>query len=138
MAAKDKFHNAVKHGLEKEGWLITADPLELQYGEVTLLVDLAAERLIAADRDGEKIAVEIKSFLNPSAIADFHQALGQFLSYRLALDKLEPDRRLYLAVPQDAYHKFFQSRFAQDAVAEYGLLLLAYDPLNEVVTQWIN
>jgi hypothetical protein len=50
-------------------------------------VDLAAERLIAADRDGEKIAVEIKSFLNPSAIADFHQALGQFLSYGFGVEK---------------------------------------------------
>jgi hypothetical protein len=138
MAAKDKFHDAVRHGLQKDGWTITADPLELEYGDLTLLVDLAAERLLAADREGEKIAVEVKSFLNASAITDFHQALGQFLNYRLALRKLEPDRKLYLAVPEDAYRKFFQSAFAQDSVAEYGLLLLAYDPFDEVLTRWIN
>jgi XisH protein len=138
MAAKDKFHSAVKKGLQKDGWTVTADPLELPYGNLTLLVDLAAERLIAADREGEKIAVEVKSFLNPSAVTDFHQALGQFLGYRLALKKLEPDRRLFLAIPEDAYRKFFQSEFAQDAIAEYGLLLVVYDPFNEVLTQWLR
>lgn len=112
MAAKDKFHHAVKNGLQKEGWTITADPLDLLYGELSLLIDLAAERLIAADRGSEKIAVEVKSFLNPSAITDFHQALGQFLGYRLALRKLEPDRQLYLAVPEDAYRRFFRLEFA--------------------------
>ncbi len=107
MSAKDKFHEAVKTGLQKQGWTVTADPLELDYGDLTLLVDLAAERLLAATRQGEKIAVEVKSFLNPSAITDFHQALGQFLNYRLALRKIEPDRKLYLAIPEDTYRKFF-------------------------------
>jgi hypothetical protein len=137
MSAKDKFHEAVKTGLQKQGWTVTADPLELEYGDLTLLVDLAAERLLAATRQGEKIAVEVKSFLNPSAITDFHQALGQFLNYRLALRKIEPDRTLYLAVPEDTYRKFFQSEFAKDSVAEYNLFLIVYDPFNEVLTQWI-
>jgi hypothetical protein len=137
MSAKDKFHQAVKTGLQKQGWTVTADPLELNYGDLTLLVDLAAERLLAATRQGEKIAVEVKSFLNPSAITDFHQALGQFLNYRLALRKVEPDRKLYLAVPEDTYRKFFQSEFAQDSVAEHNLFLIVYDPFNEVLTQWI-
>jgi hypothetical protein len=60
------------------------------------------------------------------------------LNYRLALRKLDPDRKLYLAVPEDTYRKFFQSMLAQDSVAEYGLLLLAYDPFSEVLTRWIN
>jgi hypothetical protein len=68
MSAKDKLHEAVKRGLQKEGWTVTADPLKLDYGDLTLLVDLAAERLLAATREGEKIAVEVKSFLNFSAI----------------------------------------------------------------------
>lgn len=50
-------------------------------------IDLGAEKLLAAEREGEKIAVEIKSFLSPSAITDFHLALGQFLNYRTALRK---------------------------------------------------
>jgi XisH protein len=105
--AKDMFHQAVKNALVKEQWTITADPLRFQYGDVNFQVDLGAERLLSADRGNEKIAVEIKSFLNPSAVTDFYGALGQFLSYRLALETIEPDRLLYLAIPADAYRTFF-------------------------------
>jgi hypothetical protein len=36
------------------------------------LLDLGAEQLIAAEKDGEKIAVEIKCFVAVSAIYEFH------------------------------------------------------------------
>lgn len=63
-------------------------------------IDLGAERLLAAEREGEKIAVEVKSFLaHTSAISTFHTALGQFINYRAALRQEEPNRALYLAVP---------------------------------------
>lgn len=70
---------------------------------------MAAERLIAAERGGEKIAVEIKSFIGTSAISDLHTALGQFLNYRIMLEVNQPDRLLYLAVPLETYETFFQS-----------------------------
>ena len=63
MAAKDIFHEVVRRGLEKEQWVIVNDPLELEWEEVQVKIDLGAERLIAADRGSEKIAVEIKSFV---------------------------------------------------------------------------
>lgn len=91
MSAKDIFHETVKQALQKEQWVITNDPLRFKFGNVNFQVDLGAERLLAAQRKGEKIAVEIKSFLNPSAITDFYSALGQFLSYRLALEATEPE-----------------------------------------------
>jgi XisH protein len=136
--AKDMFHQAVKNALVKEQWTITADPLRFQYGDVNFQVDLGAERLLSADRGNEKIAVEIKSFLNPSAVTDFYGALGQFLSYRLALETIEPDRLLYLAVPADAYRTFFQLAFTQEAIRKYQILLFVYEPINEVILQWIN
>jgi XisH protein len=64
MSRKDQFHEAVKHALEKDGWLITHDPFTIQIGEaVKLKIDLGAESTIAAQRDQEKIAIEIKSFI---------------------------------------------------------------------------
>jgi hypothetical protein len=66
MPAKDMFHDAVKAGLEKEGWTITADPLWIEVEESEGYIDLAAERLIAARKGEEKIAVEIKSFVGKS------------------------------------------------------------------------
>jgi hypothetical protein len=130
------YHQAVKRGLQKERWVITHDPLELELEEVTVKIDLGAERLIAAERDSERIAVEIKSFVNPSAVSDFHTALGQFLNYQIMLEICEPDRQLYLAVPLETYRTFFQTRFAQIAVQRHSLKLIVYDPLLEEVVQW--
>jgi XisH protein len=86
MSVRDAFHDAVRRALEKDGWKITDDPLRLQIEEVELLIDLGAEQLLAAERSGDKIAVEIKTFLQASAISTFHTALGQFLNYQEALE----------------------------------------------------
>ncbi|MEO0758097.1 MAG: XisH family protein [Cyanobacteria bacterium J06648_16] len=138
MSAKDLFHTAVKRALQKEQWTITDDPLKFKFGNVNFRVDLGAERVVAAERAGEKIAVEIKSFLNPSAVTDFYAALGQFLSYRLALEPVQPDRKLYLAVPLDAYQTFFQYEFTQAAIERYEISILVYEPVSEIVTAWID
>jgi XisH protein len=136
MAAKDLFHTAVKQALLKEQWTITADPLVLKIEGVKFEIDLAAEKVFAAEKAGQKIAIEVKSFLNNSAIADFHNALGQFLNYRLALQMKEPDRKLYLAVPFDTFASFFQEPFIQEATKVYQLRLVVYDPEKEVVIEW--
>jgi hypothetical protein len=138
MTAKDIFHDAVRRGLEKDQWIITDDPLELELEEVTVKIDLGAERLIAAQKVEEKIAVEIKSFISTSAISDFHTALGQFLNYRIMLEVNEPDRLLYLAVPLEAYRTFFQSRLAQMASKRHQLKLIVYEPITEEIVQWIS
>lgn len=138
MSAKDVFHEAVRRGLEKDQWHISKDPLELAWEEVKVKIDLAAERLIAAERGEEKIAVEIKSFISPSPISDFHTALGQFLNYRIMLEAKEPDRQLYLAVPLETYETFFQSRFAQTARERHQLLLIVYNPITEEIVEWIS
>ena len=80
MPAKDIFHEAVRKGLEKEGWVITDDPLKLQVGGVEMYVDLGAEKIIAAEKDGEKIAVEIKSFIGSSNISEFHTAISLLIT----------------------------------------------------------
>ncbi|KZL47696.1 fatty-acid oxidation protein subunit alpha [Nodularia spumigena CENA596] len=136
MSAKDLFHEAVRRGLEKDQWIITDDPLPLEWEEVKVKIDLAAERLIAAERGEEKIAVEIKSFIGTSAISDFHTALGQFLNYRIMLELNEPERLLYLAIPLETYETFFQSQFAQMIINRYQLKLIVYEPVTEEIVQW--
>lgn len=61
--AKDLFHEAVKEALQKDGWTITDDPLMLPFGNRRLYVDLAADKLIAAQKQQHRIAVEVKSLL---------------------------------------------------------------------------
>lgn len=138
MPAKDIFHDTVKNALIKEGWIITDDPLYLDYGGVDMYVDLGAEKLIAAQKGQQKIAVEIKSFNRPSLIAEFHGALGQFLNYRLVLEDIEPEREVFLAISEDVYEAFFTLVFTQKAIEKYQIKLIVYDINQEVIKQWKN
>jgi hypothetical protein len=95
MSRKDIFHDLVKNALNQDGWIISHDPLYLSIGNLNLQIDLAAEQLIAAEKDNRKIAVEVKSFLRASKITDFYSALGQYLAYQVALNEKDPDRTLY-------------------------------------------
>ncbi|NJR63514.1 MAG: hypothetical protein HC769_34890 [Cyanobacteria bacterium CRU_2_1] len=64
----------------------------LKIGVRSVFVDLGAEKLIAAERGSEKIAVEIKSFLGPSLINDLETAWGQFFMYARALQRRQDHR----------------------------------------------
>lgn len=137
MSRKDLFHQAVRNALEKEGWRITHDPFTIQITEVVRLkIDLGAETTIAAQRDQEKIAVEIKSFVTDSEISEFHTALGQYLNYVQALEDEDPDRRLYLAVPLETYNDFFQIPFVQTALNRHAIHVIIYDPIQEEIKLW--
>lgn len=136
MSAKDVFHDAVRHALEKEQWVITDDPLFLRFGGVDMYIDLAAEQLISAEKNGEKIAIEIKSFIGVSATTEFSNALGQFLKYQLALEEEQPDRVLYLAIPFDAYRSFFTLELPRRLVERYRVNLIVYEPEAEAIVTW--
>ncbi|HBL13709.1 MAG TPA: fatty-acid oxidation protein subunit alpha [Cyanobacteria bacterium UBA11162] len=138
MPAKDVFHEIVKTALEKEGWQITHDPYHIDLGFVDFYIDLGAERLIAATRDGDKIAVEIKTFLGASTISEFHTAIGQFINYRIALEEEDAERLLYLAVPLDIYKRFFKYTFIQTVIHRNQIPLLVYDTEKQEVAQWIS
>lgn len=71
MAALNLFHDAVKQALLNELWVITAEPLTIKIEGVRFEIDLAAEKVFAAEKAGRKIAVEVKSFLSNSALTDF-------------------------------------------------------------------
>lgn len=135
--AKDLFHDVVKTALTKDGWVITDDPLSLKVGSVDFFIDLGAEKLLAAERDDQRIAVEIKSFINTSSVADFHLAIGQFINYRTALKLKDPERKLFLAIPDIAYAGFFQKEFPQLIIQEYQLELLVYSVEEEIIQQWL-
>ncbi len=138
MSAKDIFHDAVRIGLEKEGWVITDDPLEIEIGGVEMYIDLGADQILAAEREENKIAVEIKSFIGSSNISQFHTAVGQCFNYQIALEEKEPERVLYLAVPLGTYQSFFTLPFIQMVLQRSQLKLIVYDPVNEVIVKWIN
>src|SRR5437868_484741 len=101
MPSRDIIHRATVAALKKDGWEITADPLTVRYDDLTVYADLAAEHTLAAHRAGRRIAVEAKSFVGASLIRDVEVAVGQFMVYRALLNKMEPERELWLAAPQE-------------------------------------
>lgn len=138
MSRKDRFHQTVRRALEKNGWTITHDPLRLKVGNLNLEADLGAEKTIAAQKDNKKIAVEVKSFLGLSKITEFYHAFGQYFPYKVALQSLEPDRTLYLAVPESVYEALFAEILIQDLLRQYPLKLIIYIPSKEEINLWIN
>ncbi len=138
MPAKDKIHDQVKNALVKDGWTITDDPLYLHNDDFRAFVDLGAERVIAAQRDKEKIAVEIKSFVGYSVISDLEQALGQYGLYTVFLEQIEPSRKLYLAISEEAFVEIFETRTGKAIIQKYGLKLVAIDIHTEEVIQWLG
>jgi hypothetical protein len=138
MSAKDIYHEAVKQALIKDGWTITHDPLTLRSGGAAISIDLGAEKLIAAQKGNEQIAVEVKSFAGQSVLSEYHSALGQFINYRQVLEEEKAARELYLAVPVEVHQTFFVLPFAQTSIQRNQLRLLVYDANEEVIVEWIK
>jgi XisH protein len=136
--AKDLFHDAVRNALEKEGWTITDDPMSFKVGAIKFGIDLAAEKVLVAEKENEKIAVEIKTFSRQSPLNAFHEALGQYENYLIALDVYEPERILFLAIPINTYKTFFQKPFIQMVLQRKKIRLIIYNPSNETIASWIK
>ncbi len=122
--------------LEKDGWEITHDPYPLQLTRRKLGIDLGAEKIIAAVKESQKIAVEIKSFLNDSFLYDFHEALGQYLVYQPFLERKEPNRILFLAVSLLIYEEYFMDEDIQFLCEQYNLKVVVFDQLKEQIVLW--
>lgn len=137
MPARDIYHAAVRAALVKDGWTVTHDPLRLAWGGRDLFVDLGAERLLAAERQGESVAVEIKSFVGASDVAELELAVGQFVVYRTVLSELDPERVLFLAVPERVWATVFAEPLGQLLRQHNDLHLLVFDPVLEEVRQWM-
>ena len=138
MPARDRYHDTVKHALHKDGWTITHDPFRLEAGDRRVYVDLAAKRLLAAERADDRIAVEIKTFAGESDVRDLEQAIGQFVLYRFLMAQLEPGRQLLLAVTEDIYSSFFQEPIVRPIVEGLPLHLLVFSVAKEEVVKWIR
>ncbi len=138
MPASDIIHDAVKNALIKDGWTITDDPYTIEYEDATVFIDLGAERVIAAERDGERIAVEIKSFVGPSAIHDMELALGQYVLYLSFLEVVEPDRKLYIAISNDVYENIFGRRSFQLLLQRNEVPLIVVNVTKEEIIVWIS
>ncbi len=138
MSRRDDLHSSARRTLEKDGWVITDDPLVLVLEQTLLKADLGAEKFFTAEKEGHKIAVEVKDFDAVSVISELEKTMGQLQLYQWALEEQEPERELFLAISQDIYIKHFQKPIFQLAVRRNKINLLVYEPSQEVILQWIK
>lgn len=136
MAAKDIYHQIVRTALEKDGWTITDDPLKLIAQGRNIKIDLGAEKLIGAEKEGQKIAVEVKSFVGLSILTDFYAAVGQSIYYQVALEMEAPERNLFLAVPQSVYQNFFRESLAAETLERSKISIVVYDIDSQSLEEW--
>ena len=139
MPQRDIFHETVKSALIKDGWKITHDPLYLAFGERDLFIDLAGEKLLGAKKDGQKIAVEIKSFTGESLVNNLKEAIGQYQIYQSVLKRSrESDRKLYMAITEETYAGIFSEPLGNVILLDYTINLIVFDKIKEVITQWVD
>ncbi len=136
--ARDLIHNIVKNALINDGWKITHDPYPVKVGGFEMEIDLGAENLVAAEREGEKIAIEVKTFAGLSKVYDFHLAVGQFIDYRIALKTKEPERILYVGITDNVYEEVFELPFPQMVIKEINMKIIVVNPDLNTVVKWIK
>lgn len=138
--AKDIYHQLVREALEKEGWTITHDPYTLNKKIIgaKLEIDLGLEKVIVAEKDAKKIAVEVKSFLNDSLIHEFHAVVGQYFNYIIGLELLDAERELFLAMPNKVYLELTKIEIFNLSVAKLQMKIITFDSHNPLIISWIR
>lgn len=136
MPAKDSHHEIVVRSLTKAGWTIVTEQVYLSVGKSSdthrrLYIDIQAQfnREIV-------VLIEVKS-LERSPTHQLMELIGQYLVYRAALEYLSMRVPLYVAVPEKAYQGIIQHVLGQRIMSNYSIPLLIYDPVQEVIVQWI-
>lgn len=136
MPARDFYHDKVKNALIKDSWTITHDPYPLKLGQKDLFIDLGAEKILAAEKGNDKIAVEIKSFVGRSVINDAENALGQYLIYRKLLAKKESDRILFMAIDLETLTDTLSDELRELLIKDFEVRLLIFDKQKEEIVEW--
>ncbi len=138
MPARDLYHDAIKSALIKDKWAILADPYHIKYKDVDLYADLAAERPIAVEREGQKIVVEIKSFVGRSLMTDFHLAVGQYRVYQMLLQETAPEYDLYLAIDDITYTNFFKREGIEFLVRSSQIKIFVVNIDEQEIVEWLS
>ena len=138
MPAKDFYHENVRNSLMKDGWTITHDPFRLPMGSRSAFIDVGATKVFAAERQGQKIAVEIKSFLSTSPVSELEKAMGQYDLYSMFLEDEDPERLLFLAIPFFAFRDFFSEEIGQRVINRKNLRIIVFEPEKQEIVQWIT
>jgi len=97
---------------------------------------LGAEFIFAAEKESRKIALEVKSFINPSPLTDLKVALGQYEIYKVFLEVTDPKRQLYLSVGTETFNELFEKKAYQLIIKQHQLPFIVVDVGTEEIVEW--
>jgi hypothetical protein len=69
---------------------------------------------------------------------DLEEALGQFVLYDRLLKRYEPERKLYLAVPEEVGQTVFEEEAGQILLEDNIIKVFTFDPIKEEIVRWIT
>ena len=78
--ARDKIHDVVRIALENDGWTVTKDPLVLRPFEKRIEIDIAAERVIIAEKARKRLLWRSKVLQPLRLCILFIKQLGSILT----------------------------------------------------------
>lgn len=76
--------------------------------------------------------------MSESLAYDFHEALGQYLEYRIGLGLQEPDRQVYLAISASRYDRIKKLMLPRLAMEQFQVSLVTFDVISKTIVQWIK
>lgn len=97
-------------------------------------------KVVAAVKDNKRIAVEVKSFVGHSTMAELEKAIGQYMLYDEALQESETDsdRQLFLAIPEDIVEELSDDKILSILTKRFRINILVYNPPQQEIIQWIQ
>ena len=97
-----------------------------------------AEKILVAEKGLTKIAVEVKSFINPSLIHDFSKAVGQYIVYLDVLEMTKSERIMYLAMPLEVYNYLITKPYINYVNKKHNIKFILFDPTEKLIEKWIE
>jgi hypothetical protein len=140
MSRTDRDHAAVLQALRAAGWRIThPQGMSINWGGKTGRPDIGAE-LLLPDQTLRKLVVEVKNYppTGNGVMADFHRAIGQYLTYQSYFETHEPDRSVVKAVLRGTYEGFLAHPDILRFLKRHAIKLFVYDPNSQTIDQWID
>jgi len=127
--ADDRLLPNVKKALRKDGWKVEPKGLTISSKDFIYIIDVEAEK------DGQKILVEVKTWQENFNHCWF-EAYGQYITYQEAVNQELPEYLLYLAVPENIYNTKFNNPWIQGLLAKNSIKLLIFDSSKNTVVAW--
>ena len=135
MPAKDRYQDTVIRALQKAGWPLITEQIAIIVEDRRLWIDIRARK----EAEDLAILIEVKGFEGmPSPIEYLANATGKYAMYRAALDYLQIEMPLYMAVPEAAYRGILSEEIGKQTLKHNNVRLLVFDPEREEIVRWID